>query len=51
MLSLLADVSGIAVHTVEIAEAIAPASNTNNTNNFSINLINFFIYCHKKTRG
>ena len=50
MLSLLADESGITVHITEIAEAIAPASNTNITNNFSINLITFFISYYKMTR-
>jgi hypothetical protein len=47
---LLVDESGIIVHTVDIAEAIAPASNTINMNNFRINLINFFISYLKTIR-
>lgn len=43
MLSLLADESGITVHTVEIADAIAPAISIISTNNLNIDLRAFFI--------
>ena len=43
MFSLLADVSGIIVHIVEIADAITPAIKTNKTNSFIISIITFFI--------
>jgi hypothetical protein len=47
MLSLLADESGIIVHIVEIAEAIAPAINIISTNNLIIDLMAFFIFNYK----
>jgi hypothetical protein len=44
MLSLLADESGISVHIIEIADAIAPAIKINNNNNFNKNIKLFFTF-------
>ena len=44
MLSLLADESGINVHIVEIADAIAPAIKISNNNNLNKNFILFFVF-------
>jgi hypothetical protein len=46
MLSLLAEESGITVHTVEIADAIAPATNINKSRSFNIHLIVFRIFIY-----
>lgn len=43
MLSLLADESGISVHTTEKIEPIIPATNITNINNFIENLTIFLI--------
>ena len=43
ILTLLADESGIMVHSVEIADAIAPASKINNINILIDNFIVFLI--------
>ena len=43
MLSLLADESGITVHTVEIADAITPAISIISINNLNIDLMAFLI--------